>query len=147
MKNALTYKNYHGSVEFSADDQLFYGKILGIRDVVTFEGTSVDEINAAFKESVDDYIKTCKQYAKEPDKAFKGSFNVRVKPNIHRMISMKAQALRISLNQYVERVLENAVAAEYPEPEPKSPTIVQETPPADIVLHSRKKRQVLRRKK
>jgi predicted HicB family RNase H-like nuclease len=147
MKNGLNYKNYHGSVDFSAEDQVLYGKIVGIRDLVTFEGTSVAEINAAFKEAVDDYIETCRKSAKEPEKAFKGSFNVRVKPNIHRLVSMKAQALKISLNQYVESVLEEAVAADYREPEIETPTTARENPPVKIANRSRKKRAGARRKK
>ena len=109
MKNALEYKAYSGSVEFSAEDEVFYGKINGIRDVVTFEGDSVTKLKKAFKESVDDYIETCKATGKEPDKEFKGSFNVRIKPRIHRLVAMKSATLKISLNQFVESVLEKEV--------------------------------------
>lgn len=106
MKNVLEYKNFLGSVEFSADDEVFFGKITGIRDVVTFEGDSVTKLKKAFKEAVDDYITTSKQLGKEPDKEFKGSFNVRVKPKVHRLAVMKSAALKISLNQFVENAIE-----------------------------------------
>lgn len=106
MKNVLEYKGYLGSVEFSADDEVFFGKITGIRDVVTFEGDSVTKLKKAFKDTVEDYIITCKQLGKEPDKEFKGSFNVRVKPKVHRLAVMKSAALKMSLNQFVEKAIE-----------------------------------------
>jgi predicted HicB family RNase H-like nuclease len=105
-KNLLEFKGYAGSVEFSAEDHVFFGKIIGVRDVVTFEGTTVKELTKAFHEAVDTYLRTCESLGKEPDKEFKGSFNVRVKPSIHRLASMKSAALKISLNNFVEKVLE-----------------------------------------
>ena len=109
MKNFLEYKNYRGTVEFSAEDEVFFGKINGIRDVVTFEADSVAKLKKAFKEAVEDYIETCKKSGKDIDKEFKGSFNVRVKPTNHRMAVIKSAALKISLNQFVERALEKEV--------------------------------------
>ncbi|MCE2935452.1 MAG: type II toxin-antitoxin system HicB family antitoxin [Cyclobacteriaceae bacterium] len=109
MKNALQYKGYSAIVEFSAEDDAFFGRILGIRDVVTFEADNVTKLKKSFKEAVDDYLETCAKMGKEPDKEYKGSFNVRVKPDIHRMAVAKSKALRISLNQLVERVLEKEV--------------------------------------
>ncbi|MCE2732373.1 MAG: type II toxin-antitoxin system HicB family antitoxin [Cyclobacteriaceae bacterium] len=112
MKNVLEYKGFAGSVEFSADDQVFFGKIVGIRDVVTFEGATVKELTKAFHESVNDYLETCKKMGKEPDKEFKGSFNVRVKPIIHRLIAVRSAAMKVSLNHFVEKVLEREVFKE-----------------------------------
>ncbi len=109
MKNVLEYKGYTGSVEFSAEDQVFFGKVTGIRDVVTFEAAEVKKLIKAFKESVDDYLLTCKQQGKPPDKEFKGSFNVRLKPKVHRLAAIRSAALKISLNQFVENVLEKEV--------------------------------------
>jgi predicted HicB family RNase H-like nuclease len=131
----------------SAPRTRFYGKIVGIRDLVTFEGTSVAKINASFKDAVDDYIETCRKSARDPEKAFKGSFNVRVKPNIHRLVSMKAQTLRISLNQYVESVLEEAVASDYSALEIEVPGSVRESLPEKIAHRSPQKRAGARRKK
>ena len=109
MKNFLEYKKYKGSVEFSAEDEVFFGRILGVRDVVTFEGDTVSKLKKAFKEAVEDYLLTCKKSGKEPDKEFKGSFNVRLRPRIHRLAAIKSAAMNISLNQFVERVIEKEV--------------------------------------
>ena len=109
MKNVLEYKGYTGSVEFSAEDLVFFGKITGVRDVISFEADTVKKLIQAFKESVDDYLATCKQLGKQPDKEFKGSFNVRLKPKIHRLAAIRSAALKISLNQFVENVLEKEV--------------------------------------
>ena len=84
MKDILTYKGYIGTVHFSAEDDVFYGKIEGIRDLVSFEGQSVDELKKAFQEAVEDYLEFCKQIGKRPEKSYKGSFNIRISPEIHR---------------------------------------------------------------
>ncbi|MEX2233279.1 MAG: type II toxin-antitoxin system HicB family antitoxin [Cyclobacteriaceae bacterium] len=110
MKNVIEYKGYLGSVEFSAEDEVFFGKLTGIRDVVTFEGDSVNKLKKAFKDAVDDYILTCKQLGKDPDTEFKGSFNVRVKPKVHRLAVMRSAALKISLNQFVEKAIEKELS-------------------------------------
>lgn len=109
MKNVLSYKGYNGSVEFSSDDEIFFGKINGIRDVVTFEADTVQKLKRHFKEAVDDYIDTCAKLDKDPDKEYKGSFNVRVKPSLHRKAAIKSASLKISLNQLVEKALEKEV--------------------------------------
>ncbi len=114
MKNVLEYRGYTGSVEFSGQDKVFFGKLIGIRDTVTFEADTVRKLVRAFEESVDDYLSTCKLKGKEPDKAFKGSFNVRVKPSTHRLAVIKSAALKISLNQFVEQVLEKEVLVRRP---------------------------------
>jgi predicted HicB family RNase H-like nuclease len=109
MKNILEHKGYAGSVGFSPEDEVFFGQLIGIRDTVSFEGKTVDELKKAFQDAVDDYLDTCKQLGKEPDKVYKGTFNVRVKPSIHRLAVFKSSALNISLNQLVERALEREV--------------------------------------
>ena len=68
MNNTLEHKGYLGSIEFSNEDDCFFGKILGINDLVTFEGSSVQEIKVAFREAIDDYILICERAGKEPEK-------------------------------------------------------------------------------
>ena len=109
MKNVLEYKGYTGSVEFSAEDSVFFGKIIGIKDVVTFEAATVKNLIREFNAAVDDYLKTCVQLGKKPDKEFKGSFNVRLKPHLHRLAVIKSTRMKIPLNTLVERALEKEV--------------------------------------
>ncbi len=78
MNDILEYKGYFASVHFSAEDDIFYGKIIGINDLVSFEGTSVPELKATFYEAAEDYLEMCKEMNKDPDKMYKGSFNVRI---------------------------------------------------------------------
>jgi predicted HicB family RNase H-like nuclease len=112
MKNYLEYKNYIGTVEFSADDKVFWGKIHGINDVVTFEGASVLELEEAFKDSVDDYLQTCAELNKEPEKVFKGSFNVRVSGALHRSTALLASRKGLNINEVVKRALTYVVKHE-----------------------------------
>lgn len=109
MKNVMEYKGYMGVVEFSSDDGVFFGKLLGINDLITFEGETVRELEKGFREAVDDYLKTCSDLGKDPERAYKGSFNVRIDPDIHRKATFKAEALHISLNELVERAITKEV--------------------------------------
>lgn len=102
MNDVLQYKEYYGSLSYSAEDEVFYGKLLGINDLVTFEGVSVKELKKAFKEAVDDYIETCKEIGKEPDKTYKGSFNIRIPSELHKDAAMFAAMNNISLNDFVK---------------------------------------------
>ena len=106
MKDILKYKDFTGTVQFSADDEVFHGKIAGIDDLVTFEGISVEELKISFREAVEDYIEICKSIGKSPHKFYKGSFNVRVKPVVHKKAVLKSIELGLSLNQFVEQAIQ-----------------------------------------
>ena len=110
MSDVMTYKGYIGSVRYSEEDEVFHGKIEAINDLIMFEGTNVKELKKSFHEAVDDYLETCKEMGREPQKPFKGSFNVRIPSNLHRMAAKKATMMGISLNQFVQKALEEKVA-------------------------------------
>ncbi len=101
----LEYKGYLGSVEY--EDTYLYGKILLINDLVTFEGDSIKELKAAFEESVDDYLATCQELGKEPDKPFKGTFNIRMSPEWHKDLSAIACREETSLNALILRAVKH----------------------------------------
>lgn len=109
MKDILQYKDFIGSVHFSADDGVFFGKIEGINDLVTFEGTTVEEIKNAFQEAVEDYIDICKQTGKSLQKSYKGSFNIRIAPELHKKAVQKSVIRGISLNKLVQQAIEKEV--------------------------------------
>jgi len=106
MKDVLNYNNFTGSVRFSAEDNVFHGKIEGIRDLVTFEGQSVMELVEAFHEAVDDYLELCAEAGKSPERSYKGSFNVRIPLGLHRKAAERAAVMGISLNQLIQKTLE-----------------------------------------
>lgn len=108
-KNIIEYKGYYGSVEYSDNDEVFFGKLLFIDDIVTFEGDSVKSLKQAFYLMVDDYIETCKEIGKNPQKPFKGSFNVRIKPELHCEASILATLEGKKLNSFVEEAIEEKV--------------------------------------
>lgn len=109
MKDKLIYKEYIGTVHFSADDETFFGKIEGINDLITFEGETVKELKTAFEEAVEDYIELCEEVGKDPMKSFKGSFNVRLDPSLHSKAFEKATLDGKSLNQLVQEAIEQYV--------------------------------------
>jgi len=106
MTDRLRYKDFIGSVHFSASDEIFYGKIEGINDLVTFEGTTVSKLKNSFKEAVLDYIDLCTETGKEIFKSFKGSFNVRVNPELHSKAFENALIEGKTLNQFVKEAIE-----------------------------------------
>jgi len=109
--NCVEYKGFLGSVEFDPEAGVLHGRIEFIEDLVTFEGTTVPMVVREFKAAVDDYLATCKEVGREPDVPFKGTFNVRVGPELHKRAAMAAKRSDRSLNDFVkeavERCLEN----------------------------------------
>ena len=107
--NMLKYKDFYGSVEYSAQDECFFGKIIGTSDLVTFEGDSVNTLKETFSEAVEDYLVLCKETGKEPQKTYKGSFNIRISPELHREAAIIANSRGISLNALVEKAIYDVV--------------------------------------
>lgn len=107
--NTLKHKNFIGVFNYIEDEEILFGKIEGVTDLVTFQGQSISEIKKAFKEAVEDYIELCEEVGKKPMKSFKGSFNVRLSSDLHRVVAMKAVSNNMNLNQFVQTALEKAV--------------------------------------
>ena len=109
MNNIMEYRNYTGSVEFSEEDGLFYGKVMGIRALISYEGTTARELVEDFHGAVDAYLELCEAEGKEPEKAYKGSFNVRISPELHRQAAIYAAIHGVSLNSIVEAALRSSL--------------------------------------
>jgi predicted HicB family RNase H-like nuclease len=106
MSETLQYKGYDGSVEFSAEDRVLHGVLLGIRDAVVYEGVDVDSLESNFRAAVDEYLAFCAAEGKTPDQPFKGSFNIRVGPELHKRAALFAEAHKQKLNTVVSKALE-----------------------------------------
>ena len=106
----MEYKGYIAKVEFDNEDNVFHGEVINLRDVITFQGQSVDELRQAFQESVEDYLEFCATRGEQPEKPYSGKFSVRIDPALHRKITIQAQAAAKSLNGWISETLEMAVA-------------------------------------
>ena len=107
-----TYKGYIGQIDgFDEEDDLFYGRVTGLRDVITFQGRSVKELHKAFVDAVDDYREFCAERGEAPEKPFSGKFVLRVPPEVHRSIAIAAGRERKSLNVWAKEALERAAKA------------------------------------
>ena len=104
----LEYKGYHASVEYDAEDEIFVGEVFGITDSLNFHGTSVDELKAMFAQCIDNYLELCEKIGKSPDKEFKGTFNIRISPELHKKAALEAVKQNITLNQYVTKAIERS---------------------------------------
>ena len=102
----MNYKGYAAKGEFDDEAMIFHGEVIGIRDVVTFQGKSVKEIEKAFRDSVDDYLDLCKERREAPDKPFSGRFVVRVSPEIHRKVYVSAKKSGQSINAWLNKNLQ-----------------------------------------
>lgn len=111
MKNAMEYKGYFGTVEYSESDNILFGKVIGIDSLVSYEGHSIDELRNDFESAVDDYFELCEEKGIEPDKIYKGSFNVRISPNLHRSLALYSAAHNQSLNASVEAAIEYYISS------------------------------------
>jgi predicted HicB family RNase H-like nuclease len=106
MRDLLHYKGYYGSVHYSDEGRTFFGRLEFIRDLVSFEGTDVGGLRRAFEEAVDDYLELCADEGREPEKPFKGTFNVRTGSRLHRKAALLARERGVNLNTVVVEALE-----------------------------------------
>jgi predicted HicB family RNase H-like nuclease len=107
----MEYKGYIGIVEYDDKARLFHGDVINTRDVITFQGKTVNEIEKAFKESIDDYISWCAKDGVAPEKPYSEKFNLRLSPDLHREIAIAAKKLKLSINSFVERALIDEINA------------------------------------
>ena len=106
--NAMFYKGYSARIDFDDEDRIFVGHLAGIRDIVGFHGSSVDQLEKAFHEAVDDYLAHCVAVSLPPNKPFSGRMLLRVPPEVHARVSAAAQVAGVSLNQWATHALEQA---------------------------------------
>lgn len=97
----LEYKGYTGTIEYSKEDELLFGKVIGIKSLLSYEGSTGTELEADFRGVIDEYLGDCKESGIKPEKPFKGSFNVRIPSELHRDAAIKAMELNTSLNGFV----------------------------------------------
>jgi predicted HicB family RNase H-like nuclease len=102
----MNYKGYEAAVTFDDQADLFHGEVINTRDVIAFQGRSVKELRAAFRDSVDDYLAFCKERGEEPDKPFSGKLVLRLTPDLHRAVALQARRRGKSLNSFIAERLE-----------------------------------------
>jgi predicted HicB family RNase H-like nuclease len=106
----MKYKGYEATVEYDDVDQIFFGRVINTRDVISFDGKSVEELKQSFEQVIEEYIEDCKAEGKEPEKSYSGQFNLRIAPELHRKLSIEAKKQNVSLNTLVEKVLMKTVS-------------------------------------
>lgn len=109
MSDLLSYKNYNGTVEYSNEDSCLFGKVIGIKSLLSYEGISVKELEQDFRTVIDEYLADCIERNVQPEQPYKGSFNVRISPELHRNVAVYAIEHGKSLNAVVEEAIGNLV--------------------------------------
>ena len=105
----MTYKGYQAKVEFDHNAEVFHGEVINTRDVIFFEGTTVDQLDKEFRFSIDDYLAMCAERGQEPDRPYSGKVALRISPEVHRAATTAAQAEEKSLNAWLADTIERAV--------------------------------------
>ncbi len=103
----MSYRGYKGYFEYDEKADIFHGQVIGIRDVITFQGRSIDDLKVALKDSIDDYLEMCEQEEKSPDKPFSGKFSLRLPPEIHSKVAQAAASTHKSINSWITDVVES----------------------------------------
>ena len=109
MNNVLEYKGYYGTVEYSAADNILFGKVLGVNGLVSFEGDTIPSLKKDFEGAVDDYLEMCSKKGIKPKKEYKGKFNVRVSPELHKILVQYSASHGQTLNSTVEEAIRRHV--------------------------------------
>ena len=107
----MEYKGYLGKIDFDDEADILYGEVVNIRDVITFQGQSVEELRQAFEDSIEDYLAFCKERGEEPEKPFSGRFTVQLSPEDHRRIILAATKAGKRVDSWVADILGQAVQA------------------------------------
>lgn len=110
----IDYRGYTGVFEFDPSIDAFHGRVLGLQDVVTFQGRSLEELRREMAESVEDYLELCTEAGKEPERPYRGEFLVRTTPELHRAAAIEAEASGMSLNAWVEAAIDSVVREKRP---------------------------------
>lgn len=109
MSNLLEYKGYYGTVEYSSGDNIIFGKVIGVNSLISYEGESIESLRENFEGALDDYLELCKENGLEPEKLYKGSFNVRISSDLHKNLVLYSEAHGQSLNSTVEEAIKRYV--------------------------------------
>ena len=137
--NIVTYKGFAARVEFDAEDEILIGRLAGINDLVSFHADGVEELHAAFREAVDDYVETCRKIGKTPEKAFSGNLMLRVSPEIHAKAALAAELSGKSMNQWAEDAL-RSITKKIPSKRPIPPRLAGEIASGKVSPGRRRRR-------
>jgi predicted HicB family RNase H-like nuclease len=108
--NTLEYKGYIGVIEYDDEAGIFHGEVINLRDVITFQGSCVEDLKESLKDSIEDYLEFCSERGEEPDKPFSGKLPLRIEPDLHRKIYIIAKSEGKSINHWIRDALEKVVA-------------------------------------
>jgi len=110
MNNLIKYKGYYGSVEFDEESMVFYGQVQFIRSLISYEAENAKELIDSFHSSIDEYLEDCRERGIEPEKAFRGSLNVRLGTDLHEKVAIAASNMGTSINDFIKQTLNKNTA-------------------------------------
>lgn len=109
--SCMRYKGYSARIDYDARDDIFVGRVLGMKDIISFHASSVPELHEAFRHALEDYLADCAEQGIEPEKPASGKVMLRIRPEVHAAASIAARSAGLSLNQWADEVFERASRA------------------------------------
>ena len=109
--NIMEYKGYYGSVDYSAEDNVLFGSVIGVRGLISYEGRSIDKLRADFEEAVDGYLEMCEADGVEPEKYYKGAISIRLDPELHKQATIAAESKHETLNEFIKSCIWKGVSS------------------------------------
>lgn len=101
----MKYKDYFGKVRYNDGAKIFHGEVIGLKDIITFQEKSVNELRIAFQDSINDYLAWCDERGEQPEKTYSGKLNIRMNPNLHAHLAIEAAHQGVSLNDLINQKL------------------------------------------
>lgn len=101
----MKYKGYFGEITYDDAAKIFHGEVVGLKDVITFQGRSVNELKKAFQDSINDYLEWCEERGERPEKTYSGKLNIRMNPDLHAHLALEAAKQSLSLNDLINQKL------------------------------------------
>ena len=111
INNFMEYKGYLGTAEYSSEDNILFGQIVGIKGLISYEGNSVEQLKADFEEAIDDYLIDCRESGIEPQHPYNGNLDVKISPDLHKKLQMYSKSKNQNTNSIVEAAIKNYIAA------------------------------------
>jgi len=105
----MKYKGYFGEVKYDSEAKIFHGEVIGLKDIITFQAKTVDQLEKSFKDSIDDYLEWCIERNEKPEKTYSGNIHVRMNPDLHAQLALAASQKSISLNELINMILKQAI--------------------------------------
>ena len=110
ISNYIEHKGYQGTVEYSAEDNVLFGHVVGIKGLISYEGNGIEELKSDFMDAIDDYLLDCSENGVEPQPPCNGDLGVKICPDLHRRLQIHSRRVNLKPDEVVEAAIRSYIA-------------------------------------